>query len=148
MSDNFRAAGVPWFAAANTPAIRPREIPPLSQEKVDWKVAKMHAAQYVRDAIRAKWKSGDRFYITTAFKTRYNFTNKRSETEQCQHAGQTGIFLEIKLAGYTYFALVKWDDPTYKPVGLGNRLSVYDLYHFGFTWEEAASFVEPIAPEE
>jgi hypothetical protein len=139
---NFNAAGVPWYADGKLPAIRPRELPPMSQETQDWKARKMAATHYVRAAVREKWKSGDRFYITTAPRTYYDFTSKKNETRQCSHAGKTGTFLEVKIQGSTYFAFVKWDDPEYKPIGLYNKISVYDLYHFGFTIEEAAAFVE------
>lgn len=144
---NFRAAGVPWYAAPETPAIRPREIPPMDQETIDWKARKMAATHFVRAAVREKWKRGDRFYITTSPRTHYSFIIKRQETYRCQHAGQTGRFLEVKIQGSTYFAFVERDDPEYKPVGLYNKMSVYDLYHFGFTWDEAANFVEPIKEE-
>jgi hypothetical protein len=129
----FNKPGVPYYAHPDTPAPRPRELPPLPQEIADGKANQMIARRHVRTFIKDNWKEGDRFIITPNPLKKWDHYLKCFIERKSEQAGLSGIFKELKLCGTAWFVHLSWDDPTYKAKGLGrNRLGMFEFYYYAF----------------
>src|SRR5216684_912971 len=128
----FNNAGVPYFAHKDFPAVRPRAIPEPSEEYKEGKANQMQARRYVREFIQGNWNAGDRFFFTTVEREYYHFRDKTMHREKSQHGGKSGRFIERRLVGTAYFIIVEWDDKDYKPIGLYNRVGMFDFFHYAF----------------
>jgi len=112
--------GVPQYARKDTPAIRPRiVVKPDNEEWLIGKARQMQARRYVREYIKANWKAGDRFFLTT---------EKNDKNETCDYAGETGEFVERFQSGNSQMIRVKWDNPE-----MGKRIiGMFSFYYFAF----------------
>lgn len=122
----FNKTGVPWYAHPDLPPIRPRrEIKLADEEFLQGQAKKMLAYKYVKQFIDDNWRDGDHFHII--------------KTGQTKHSEKTGVFHRRELVGTAWFVIVDWDDPEYRPTGLGkHKLGMFDFFHYAFKEGEDA----------
>jgi len=140
---SHNAYGVPWFARPDTPPIRPRTIPELSQEQLDRKAAyaktykarkaaKAAAFRYVHEYINENWKEGDRFILSKPVDLMLHgvlgLTTNPEYYDDQEWITYSGTFIGKQECGRSYFIKVKLDEGQ-KPPKNGSRFGMFVFFH-------------------
>lgn len=122
----FNKAGVPWYAASDTPPIRPKM---LIFDDREGRLNRYKANRYLHDYFRANWKPGDRFKLTEPADG-YDLYRLLKEPEKYQEGKfitWTGEYVEKRDCGAAYFIYVKFDEGQKRQNG--SRFGMFNFYH-------------------